>query len=236
MSLLEMITFVLGEFAAAYQTLATEIVAVGTRAIDPTLPLNEEDRDRIINSLNYLYATCGRLLLPSAINRFGRMFVPLLSTLPLTYSQILDQLLILKEAIEDDIKTEFFYHYRRDKVLMLRVIDRDWAPTLTAFPSAKKEIEEGVDCHALEHHTASVFHMMRVAELGMRALARERQVSFPKHLSNGRIGRISLNKPNQRLGRQRLGFRVVPKRTRCRRFIAARADSCTLLRIPIAMW
>jgi hypothetical protein len=45
----------------------------------------------------------------------------------------------------------------------------------------RKEIEEGVDCYALEHNTASVFHMMRVAEIGMRALARERKVSFPRH-------------------------------------------------------
>jgi hypothetical protein len=30
------------------------------------------------------------------------------------------------------------------------------------------------------HHTASVFHCMRVAEVGLRALARERQITLPK--------------------------------------------------------
>jgi hypothetical protein len=34
---------------------------------------------------------------------------------------------------------------------------------------------------SLEHNTACVFHMMRIAELGMRALAHERQISFKKH-------------------------------------------------------
>jgi hypothetical protein len=33
----------------------------------------------------------------------------------------------------------------------------------------------------IEHNAACVFHMMRVAEIGMRALARERKVTFPHH-------------------------------------------------------
>jgi hypothetical protein len=89
----------------------------------------------------------------------------------------------LYDAIIDDIGTERFYHYRKDKSLVLLRISSEWNATLSncAFPSLKKEIEEGVDCYALEHNNASIFHMMRVAEIGMRALARERQVNFPRH-------------------------------------------------------
>ena len=64
---------------------------------------------------------------------------------------------------------------------MLLMYRGEWVPTVKAFPSVAGEIEEGIDCYALEHNTASVFHMMRVAEIGMRALARERRVTFPKH-------------------------------------------------------
>ncbi len=38
-----------------------------------------------------------------------------------------------------------------------------------------------MDCYALEYNTASVFHLMRIAEYGLKALARERGVTFPKH-------------------------------------------------------
>ena len=37
-----------------------------------------------------------------------------------------------------------------------------------------------MDCYALGYNTASVFHLMRIAEYGLRALARERGVTFGK--------------------------------------------------------
>jgi hypothetical protein len=98
-----------------------------------------------------------------------------------SYLDLAKELETLLQAIEDDVRLEYFFHYRRDKGLMLLRVPSDWAPTLSAFPSVKPEIDAGVDCYALEHNAASVFHMMRVSEIGMRALARERQVSFPKH-------------------------------------------------------
>jgi hypothetical protein len=53
----------------------------------------------------------------------------------------------------------------------------DWAVALKAFPSINNEVRSGVDCYALGHNTACVFHMMRVAEVGLRAIARERGVN-----------------------------------------------------------
>jgi hypothetical protein len=109
-----------------------------------------------------------------------RCFLILTSTPKTNYASLASELVTLNEAIGDDIKTEYFYHYPRQKALLL-IMNAEWLPIFDAFPSSKKEIEEGLDCYALGHPTACVFHMMRVAELGMRALARERQVSFPKH-------------------------------------------------------
>jgi len=42
---------------------------------------------------------------------------------------------------------------------------------LLAFPSAKNEIQAAGDCLAVDLNTAAVFHLMRAAEFGMRALA-----------------------------------------------------------------
>lgn len=49
----------------------------------------------------------------------------------------------------------------------------------SAFPSAVPDIREGNTCFALERWTACVFHMMRAAEIALRALASDRGVSFP---------------------------------------------------------
>jgi hypothetical protein len=51
-----------------------------------------------------------------------------------------------------------------------------------AFPSAQFDITEASTCYALERPTASIFHAMRAAEIGLRALARERKVKFKKWL------------------------------------------------------
>jgi hypothetical protein len=49
---------------------------------------------------------------------------------------------------------------------------------LSAFPSTDREIFSAVDCFALGHNTASVFHCMRILERGLGALAIELGLSF----------------------------------------------------------
>lgn len=52
---------------------------------------------------------------------------------------------------------------------------------LSAFPSAKMDIVEAGNCLAAECNTAAVFHLMHVAEFGLRALAADRKISLPKN-------------------------------------------------------
>lgn len=47
----------------------------------------------------------------------------------------------------------------------------EWAAILEKFPSADDDILSAVDCWAMDHNTAAVFHMMRVLEHGLRAMA-----------------------------------------------------------------
>jgi hypothetical protein len=56
----------------------------------------------------------------------------------------------------------------------------DWKLIGDRFPLAKIDAHEAVDCWASGHSTASVFHLMRTAECGLRALARERRVRLPR--------------------------------------------------------
>ena len=49
------------------------------------------------------------------------------------------------------------------------------------IPSAKDDIMDAVDAYALGLNTACVFHLMRIAEHGLRALARERKVKLDKN-------------------------------------------------------
>lgn len=50
-----------------------------------------------------------------------------------------------------------------------------------AFPSAAEDIRSTGNCLAAECPTAAVFHAMRTAEHGLRALAYDRHVLLPRH-------------------------------------------------------
>jgi hypothetical protein len=62
---------------------------------------------------------------------------------------------------------------------------------VTAFRSAARDIKESGNCLAAECNTAAVFHLMRAAEVALRAIATDRQVSFAnKPLSQQEWGTI----------------------------------------------
>jgi hypothetical protein len=50
------------------------------------------------------------------------------------------------------------------------------------FHTSVYDIEEAGSCYALGRHTACVFHLMRVLEKGLHALARELKITFPTPL------------------------------------------------------
>jgi hypothetical protein len=130
------------------------------------------------NHFDYIAAQCAKLLLERADSRIARMAG--LFQRRFSYAELSIELGALYEAIEDDLQFERFYHYQRQKGFLLLKLPGDWATTIKAFPSTRLEIEDAVDCFASDHPTASVFHLMRIAEYGLRALARERKISLPK--------------------------------------------------------
>jgi hypothetical protein len=77
----------------------------------------------------------------------------------------------LRETVHSELNTRRFAWVTEEKG---KVHDRwrhEWAIVLEKFTATAKDIEAALDCYALEQHTACVFHMMRVAELGLRSLA-----------------------------------------------------------------
>jgi hypothetical protein len=86
----------------------------------------------------------------------------------------------LREMIVDGLKRVACYYYPQERAeIYWRFMDQ-WGPILAKFQSATEEAMHAVDCYALDKNTASVFHSMRIAEIGLRALAKERGVRLPK--------------------------------------------------------
>lgn len=83
-------------------------------------------------------------------------------------------------AIEHELREHKFYHYPIDRAALVQRVDSDWAATLTAFPAAEKDIRAAVDCYALRHDHASIYHCMMILERGLPALADRVGVKFKK--------------------------------------------------------
>lgn len=179
-SLWDMINCSVSDFVWALKLISQELLVARNRTRStPDQPISTEDRKRFEPNFQFIARQCDRLNLSNTDNRLGRIGTRMRSTGGISYADLTQELETLLEAIEDDLKTEYFYHYRHQRGLMLMQLPVDWGGTLRRFPATAEEINDAVDCFASEHYTASVFHLMRIAEYGLRALARERQVVIP---------------------------------------------------------
>jgi hypothetical protein len=92
--------------------------------------------------------------------------------LGLNYQQFKDEIRVLRETIEAELKHRRFAFIPSAKADRLDNIGREWAEVILRFPSAHDDIKSAVECYALDCNTACVFHSMRIAERGLRALAK----------------------------------------------------------------
>jgi hypothetical protein len=95
-----------------------------------------------------------------------------------TLSEMHAEMRVLRETIEDGLRYIGFYHYPNQKRQLLQRVEADWRQTIAQFKSAKPDILAAVDCYALEHFTACVFHLMRVLEHGLRQLSEAVNLTF----------------------------------------------------------
>jgi hypothetical protein len=137
-------------------------------------------RDNITLIAKDLRARLGEAEFEAAIKRldgpFARDVVPNISV-----REMHVQLKVLREAIDGDLNDRWFAVVSKAKgSLVFTDHSNDWELVEQRFISAKDDVEEAQFCYALERNTATVFHCMRVAEIGLRSLARRMGVKLPK--------------------------------------------------------
>jgi hypothetical protein len=95
--------------------------------------------------------------------------------------EYINEIKVLREALKHDFRDCHFYHYPREKADVLLKGYSNWKQIFETFPDVRLEAAAALDCYALNHNIASVFHIMRVAEHGLRAVAKERKVRLPRN-------------------------------------------------------
>jgi hypothetical protein len=172
-SLLDMIHFMAWQLGLALVWLEHEhddafyhCASMGERDI----PIPEDRKSRVAVFLAYIRKKCEAVELDGATKRvqifqnncrFG-----------ITYQELATEAKVLREAMESDLVFRRFASIPSDRAKLLDKIDADWAQIQERFKVAREDIRSAVECYALDCNTASVFHSMRVAEYGLRDLAR----------------------------------------------------------------
>jgi hypothetical protein len=85
----------------------------------------------------------------------------------------------LMNALQTEIEGRLFLYIPPDRAGFYECEDILLSPVRQAFPSAYNELKEAGTCYATERYTACVFHSMRAAEIGLRALGTDLGVTFP---------------------------------------------------------
>jgi hypothetical protein len=86
----------------------------------------------------------------------------------------------LRATIEEELNERGYVYIAADRAKYLTEAHPFGKKVAQRFPNAEYDIQQAADCLAVEANTASVFHAMRAAEHGLRALAHDRRVKMPK--------------------------------------------------------
>ena len=104
-------------------------------------------------------------------------------------SELRSEIRHLEEALFLELIKRKFLRVEAGRVLFLEQDELFGPEVNAAFPSAARDIKEAGNCLAAECSTGAVFHLMRAAEVALRALAADRGVSYPDAaLSSKQVG------------------------------------------------
>jgi len=78
----------------------------------------------------------------------------------------------LDGRLRDELESVWFMHVPDSAAKLYNNPRGGWEETIMKFPSIVLDLEEAKKCSALSRYTASVFHLMRVIETGLRALGK----------------------------------------------------------------
>jgi hypothetical protein len=142
--------------------------------------LSDSERDDLRNALQKMLAECKKLNLPVSTDLLSLR----VSDLPETRGAFE----VLIDAVRSEIKNKLFLfvppeHAKYYDLSLPNIVT-------TGFPEASRELVSAGNSIAASLWTASVFHSMRAAEIGVRALADALNVAFGYPIELAEMGKI----------------------------------------------
>ena len=102
-----------------------------------------------------------------------------LDDLGVTYTQLIPVVRPLRERVIDELEGKLFFFVPAEHADYYQK-EKQFGPEVeTRFPGAIDDISEAGKCIAIGRHTAAVFHLMRVMEIGVQEFATKLKVAVP---------------------------------------------------------
>ena len=136
-------------------------------------PIDEETITKTLEWLPLIRKDCELLGMPVSAETVSDIEAILNVAESNSYQSLQERLANLRDVMRKEMKTKVFFHITPER---LRFFPSTQKPQLfgdqvaQSFPSAAFDISEAGICLALSRATASVFHLMRVLEIGLTAL------------------------------------------------------------------
>lgn len=137
--------------------------------------LTEDERQRLIRLSDCMCREFENLEMTAGSDQLFRLGLHLPT---ITITECRTRLTTLRELLESELKKQKFFFIPKDKAAYFDV-DAPFGQTVRdQFPNGNREARAAGNCLAINLPDASVFHSMRCAEYGMRALAKDRRIKF----------------------------------------------------------
>jgi hypothetical protein len=153
---------------------ADVIIKTSKSARDVPLPPTLVDDAR--PKLQFLRDPCSDCELKNSVKRIDQEILFGLDH-GITFDNFFHQLAELKRDIRNDLEFRRFVFIPTDKAVAVDELENHWRDIWKVIPESEKDTRDAASCYALNLHSAAVFHSMRVAESGLRYLARKMKVT-----------------------------------------------------------
>ncbi len=140
-------------------------------------PLLEEHKNYYYPQLNTLHEIIKGINLIATQRLIERIIIHLPNT---TYIRLHELVSTIPNILEKELDEHCFMYVPKDQAFWLNNEEGFGQEVNDNFPSAKQDIYDACNCFAVGQYTACVFHLMRVAEIGLRVLAWDRRIKFKK--------------------------------------------------------
>jgi hypothetical protein len=151
---------------------ATEILNDDVTKKVQGLKVSDDDRTSTIDALKNFRPHCVKLNLPLCTNQVDRL-IKLYSDSTITQGILSEAEEYLRTLLFDEMKSKLFFYFEPNKQEFLLGEDLFGEQVAKAFPSTEYDIKHAGRCLAFEEWTASIFHCMKVVEIGLNTLAKE---------------------------------------------------------------